>query len=154
LLWDTEKYPQWVPHCISAYELEEQNDRSVYYYASSAFPWPLQDRDLIAYSTFSQSDQDQTITIRTTATPAYPYPDKGMIRVRQLEAIWILKPLKTGKTKVTYTLFTDPGGNVPAWGVNKFMDKGPIQTIEAMRELAKQEPYINAKWEAIVDPNN
>jgi len=40
---------------------------------------------------------------------------------------------------------TDPGGNIPVFLTNLFIDKGPIQTIEKMREMLQLPEYRDAK---------
>jgi hypothetical protein len=37
-----------------------------------------------------------------------------------------------------YTFETDPGGNVPAWLVNSFADKGPFESFKKLGELLKK----------------
>lgn len=149
ILWDVEEYPEWVPNCKKAFIIEQIDTYNVYYYAASTFPWPLQNRDLVAHSVFDQDPITKEITILTEAVEGHHPAQKGLIRIEVLQAIWILTPKPDGVVTITYFLKTDPAGNIPAWMTNKFMDRGPIQTMEKLRDMAKLEKYKNVKMSII-----
>ncbi|MEM7105546.1 MAG: START domain-containing protein [Bacteroidota bacterium] len=144
-----EEYPEWVPNCKKAFIIEQIDTYNVYYYAASTFPWPLQNRDLVAHSVFDQDPITKEITILTEAVEGHHPAQKGLIRIEVLQAIWILTPKPDGVVTITYFLKTDPAGNIPAWMTNKFMDRGPIQTMEKLRDMAKLEKYKNVKMSII-----
>jgi len=39
---------------------------------------------------------------------------------------------------IVYTFEADPGGNLPAWLVNSFADKGPYESFKKLAELLKK----------------
>jgi hypothetical protein len=39
---------------------------------------------------------------------------------------------------VEYTLFADPGGSVPAWLINLFITKGPMESFKKLKEHLAQ----------------
>ncbi len=43
-----------------------------------------------------------------------PAPEDGWVRVKALRGSWAFEPVEGGKTRLTYTVFTDPAGSVPA----------------------------------------
>lgn len=153
LLWDVKVYPEWVPHCKSARSLKKISDRSIYYYAESSFPWPLQNRDMVAHSYFEQDLSTYEIRVTTDNVPdEYPI-QKGLVRVQIFKAIWVLKPLENGKVEVSYFLHTEPSGNVPNWITNRFVDKGPVETFQKMKKLIELPKYRDSSFEFIKEPS-
>jgi len=74
------------------------------------------------------------------------YPkQKGMVRVTILDARWTFTPLPGGILDAVYIAKSDPGGNIPVFLTNMFLDRGPIQTIINMREMLKLPEYRNGK---------
>ena len=120
-------------------------------YTVSDFPWPLQDRDLVTNSVVEQDPETKVVRARSVAVPeAYP-KRKGLVRITKLDAEWTLTPLPDGIIDIVYVIKTDPGGNIPVFLTNIFIDKGPIQTIEKMREMLKLPEYQDAKVDYIED---
>lgn len=120
-------------------------------YTVSDFPWPLQDRDLVTNSVVEQDPETKVVRARSVAVPeAYP-KRKGLVRITKLDAEWTLTPLPDSIIDIVYVIKTDPGGNIPVFLTNIFIDKGPIQTIEKMREMLKLPEYKDAKVDYIED---
>jgi hypothetical protein len=44
-----------------------------------------------------------------------PPPQAGFVRIPRIHGSWTIEPLETGGALVTYVLFSDPGGGIPAW---------------------------------------
>ena len=55
----------------------------------------------------------------TEANDKGPPPRDGVVRVAINRGKWTFKPAPGGKTLLNYYLYTDPGGSIPAWIVNK-----------------------------------
>ncbi|MFT3714115.1 MAG: hypothetical protein QM817_41160 [Archangium sp.] len=77
---------------------------------------------------------------RTTNELAPKKPD-GFVRMEKLWGEWLMEPTEKG-ARVTYTMFSDPAGSVPA-----FLVHGP--TLNATREsiglgLQKAQQYVEA----------
>jgi hypothetical protein len=68
---------------------------------------------------------------------------KDIVRVNQSKGHWVLTPAGRDRTKIEYTLHTDPGGNVPAWAVNLFAAEGPLETFKSMKRQLKLGKYRN-----------
>ncbi len=64
-----------------------------------------------------RDDGSCRIRFRTTNELAPPKP-AGFVRMDKLWGEWILEPVAAGGSKVTYTLFSDPAGSVPAFLVH------------------------------------
>ncbi len=146
---DVPAYVNWVYSTGSAKMTKQLSPSHMHYYSVSNFPWPLSDRDVMLDSKVQQDSLTKIVTSTSTSIPdAYPRK-KGMVRVEILLAQWVLVPKPGGKVEVTYTIKTDPGGNIPVVLTNAFIDRGPIQTFAKMREMLKQDKYKNAQLDFI-----
>ena len=107
------------------------------------------------------SDRDYTLRIeevsdwrdgkgylRTRWSPSDkgPAKKKGMVRVETNDGSWTLEPIAGGKrTRGTYLLFTDPGGSLTTWIINKANSSAIPDIFEALRKHAGDEKYAGKK---------
>ena len=54
---------------------------------------------------------------------------------------WVITPTTEHTINVEYSLFTDPGGNMPAWLINMFITKGPLESFKKLKEQIKNPLY-------------
>lgn len=125
---------QWVYGTKSARLLKQVSPAEIYYYSVINLPWPLNDRDFIAHLTVTQDPRTYVVSVVGPTIPDYMPPKSGIVRVPSGEGRWILTPLAGGKVAIDYTLRTDPGGALPAWLVNLFVTKGPLETFTALQQ--------------------
>lgn len=148
---DVATYNDWVYSSKEAKVLESISESEVIYYTESEAPWPFQNRDVVLHSKVTQDPETKVVTIHSQTIEDY-YPEKeGIVRVPRLIATWILTPMPNGDVDALYYVSTDPGGNVPAWLINMFIDKGPIESFNGLRKRALQEPYKSAQLAYIID---
>lgn len=151
---DVSRNTDWVYAAKEAKILKIIAPNHMLEYSVSDFPWPLNDRDLVTDSVVEQDPETKVVRARSVAVPeSYPQ-QKGLVRITQLDAEWILTPLPDGIIDIIYVIKTDPGGNIPVFLTNMFIDKGPIQTIEKMRQMLKLPEYRNAKVDYLEDLND
>jgi len=144
LLNDVPANTDWVYSSKAAKITERIAPSDMYYYSVSDFPWPLQDRDLIVHSVIRQ-DIDSKVVTSTSYSTEEKYPlQKGLVRVTVFDSQWIFTPLPDGKVDVEYTVKTDPGGNIPIFLTNMFIDRGPVATIKKMRDMLQVPKYRDA----------
>lgn len=73
----------------------------------------------------------------TIATDKGPAPQDGIVRVKVNDGYWELQPVANGtKTYATYYLYTDPGGSVPKWIVNKGNATAVPEVFNAIKKIA------------------
>jgi hypothetical protein len=65
-----------------------------------------------------QRDGDSCRIRFETTTDLAPKPVDGYVRIDKMHGGWDFEPKTQNKTKVTYTIYADPGGSVPAFLVN------------------------------------
>jgi hypothetical protein len=71
------------------------------------------------------------VAFETQDDEGRPPPD-GFVRIKKIRGRWTLIPNADGKVAITYEVFSDPGGNLPA-----FLVRGPQKSaaIEFMKTI-------------------
>ena len=115
VLQDLSSFKDWDPNFKELKILERKKDTEcVYYYAVKA-PWPLQDRDFVAYSKITIDEKNRALRMNdreTTHPLAPPHPDR--VRMPLMRINWYFKPVSKGKrTLLELTVRSDPGGSLP-----------------------------------------
>jgi hypothetical protein len=103
------------------------------------------------------SDRDYTLRIQQKSWPvenglAYlnrwepanedgPAEKPGVFRVKVCEGSWLLEPAGDGKTRATYSVFTDSGIVGPAFIANTVSTTGISKLFAAVRKQAKDPKY-------------
>jgi hypothetical protein len=120
------------------------------------FPWPIWDRfvhvriDAIRnygknpceYFVYWRKDETYSCTVaelKKTYQGAMPDPVVPLAN----EGYWHLIPRQEGrKTLAHYYVFTDPGGRIPNWMINLFVDDAVLKLFRAVRERVRSSlPY-------------
>ncbi len=136
LLLDTKNYPAWVYRCRECKTLKLINDWEQYDYELTDVLWPFDDRDVITDTKISQDSFTKTVTINSIGAPDYMPDVDGTVRIRQFHSVYKLSKLESGKIKVDYTLYGNPGGHIPAWLINASIVIGPYNsTLEMNKRL-------------------
>lgn len=136
VLQDIPKQTEWVYATKRAYLVKKVSDDELYYYAETAIPWPMTNRDA-AIKLESKKDNDKhTLVVTQTAVPGLVEKKKDIVRVASLDGRYeVTKSDKNDQElHVIYYLNIDPAGDMPPWIVNLFSTKGPYETFKALRE--------------------
>jgi hypothetical protein len=70
------------------------------------------------------------------ANDVAPAPEPGWVRVTQVRGSWRAEPLEGGTTKLTYVIFTDPAGAIPAFFVEGARRKLGVTWVKRVIERA------------------
>jgi hypothetical protein len=62
-----------------------------------------------------------------------PEKDK-LVRVPMSKAVWNISTGSDKTMHLQYILQVDPGGSIPAWILNIFATKGPLETFKNLKE--------------------
>ncbi|MGL6315704.1 hypothetical protein [Vibrio sp. WXL103] len=73
--------------------------------------------------------------------PDFIAREKGKVRIEQINSTWTFTPVSKSQTDVTYQVFTEPGGRLPAWLVNTVAVSQPYKTFLGLREMAQNPIY-------------
>ncbi len=126
----------WIHECKMQKLLKTEGDQS-WTYTQFNTPWPVTPRDSILHVT-SVHGADGSLTRNLEELPTYQPPEKGFVRVAQVQGFWKLVPKGADSTEVTYQVHTEPGGSVPSFVANKFVVDAPFNTLKALRAKAEQ----------------
>jgi len=76
----------------------------------------MSDRDYVVHSRLVQPASSGRCEVQFWAEtdPTRP-PVKDAVRMKGLRGHWLVRPATDGKLSVTYEIFSDPGGNIPAF---------------------------------------
>ncbi len=82
---------------------------------------------------------DGTITITGRRIPALPYVRAaGATEIVRLESTWQIRPNASGGTDFSFTIFSDPGGSVPAFLVGSYQRSNALLTVRHALHDAKK----------------
>lgn len=145
-LLDINTSKQWVYNTKSVVLLKQVSPGDLYYYSEVNVPWPVNNRDFIAHLKLSQNTETKVMTLDAENVPGYMPAKPNVVRIQQSVGKWVATPAGANNVKVEYTLFADPGGNVPAWLINMFITKGPLESFKKLRELLNNQAYNNPRF--------
>lgn len=138
-VWNVRAFPKFVPNLKRLDVLREAENESVVY---QRIVMPL------------VADRDYTLKLRRTVDEAAqvyqmlfdsdteegPAPTAPMVRARDIHGSWTLEPLDGGTaTRVTYHMYSDPGGDIPSFIVNWAQRVAPRDLLVAMTARASSQ---------------
>ena len=133
---DADSYKVWVYKCESSKLVEKVSDSELYYQVETDFPFPMSDRDLVAY-TKQEFDEHGVFYSNTIATPNKQPKEKGVVRINLFESHWKVIPQNDGSVYIDYNSKVDPAGNIPQWIVNLGLTVGPVKSMERFTEFVE-----------------
>jgi len=136
---DYPHYVQTMPYTDEAKVLSTEGDGKVIYFYSLINP-PLVDRRDYVIKISDDSDWKDGAGFLKVSWTISNNPDqperKDVVRVKINDGYWILEPRENGtKTYATYYLYTDPGGSVPKWIVNKGNNTAVPNVFRSIRKV-------------------
>lgn len=129
---DINNFPSWVFQCDSAKFLPKLGPNIAYLYINGI--WPVSDRDAVLRNTLKQDPATLAITIHTVATPRLMPAVEGVVRMPALDNYFVLTPITSTETRITFTTYADPGGLIPAWLANFVAVSAPYDTLRDMKK--------------------
>ena len=142
---DTAEYPKFMPYVVESRTLTKTADGRVGYQRIS--PPMIGDRD---YTVRVKCESGPCTTGGTTycnrweaANDLGPAEIKGVTRVKITKGSWLLEPIPGGKTRATYTIFSDSGGGIPTFLLNTANKTAIPKLFEAVRKQSALEKYQN-----------
>lgn len=153
LLYDFEKYPEWVYKCGKSGTLKTISEKELIHYQTVIAPWPIDNRDFIVNIKIEQNEKTKVITIKSYAIGNYIPLVPNYVRIMKFNASWVLSPQKDGSVEIVYQLLIDPSGYIPAWAVNMAVVDGPFETMNNIKERVFRKEYQKAKISFINEPD-
>ena len=148
VLQDIDALPEWGYSIKIARLLQRTGDTIQIYYAEATVPFPFSNRDGIYLNTFRWNSKTGQLKVNIDLLPEYlPAKDK-LVRVKG-KGGWLVKDLGSGKLELTFWMEVDPGGEIPAWLVNTFIEDTPYVTMVNVRDMMKKAGYKGKKYNFI-----
>ncbi|MCB0807122.1 MAG: START domain-containing protein [Bacteroidales bacterium] len=138
---DIKNYPEWVSDVESARLLSREGDTAQTYYSVIGVPFPFEDRDVVYYNTFQFDENFNSLVITIEAVNDVMNEQDDYVRMSFGKGKWTAKKTDEGHSSVSLQMLADPGGNIPAWLVNKFIVDSPFNTLSNLKEFGKKEQY-------------
>ncbi len=137
---DVDTYTDWVYATRTAKMIRKVNENEFIYYAEVGTPWPATNRDYFADLKITINAANHSMCILTNGLKDYQPEKKDMVRVPMSKASWTVTTQSNKTIHLQYILQIDPGGAVPAWILNNFATKAPIETFT---NLKKKMEFLN-----------
>jgi hypothetical protein len=126
----------WVVNCKGV-KLLESEDNDQYYYIETSLPWPLENRDMVYHFHYIEINSGQ-VRVIVTGVPDYIQPIGGIVRMAKTNGYWLLTSTDISKTVITYQMHVEPGGLIPAWLANPFIENVPFSTFKELRNIVEK----------------
>jgi ribosome-associated toxin RatA of RatAB toxin-antitoxin module len=140
IIGDVQHYTEFMPYVLDTKVFGETADS---HYEYQRIDPPFVDiRDYCVKVTLMRDDQTKVYQRKwTEANDKAPPKKDDVVRVEINKGSWTLEPVGTNKTHITYYLYTDPGGNIPAWMANKANKTSLPDLLNAVKNRS-----VNPKW--------
>jgi uncharacterized protein YndB with AHSA1/START domain len=140
VLTDVERYAEFMPYVRESRVLSRVNDLDLVTYARIAPPLVSQ-RDYALHVRITRGSplNGGVSKLEWTSVPDAQAEIEGVVRVKLNQGAWIIEPMNGGKrTRLTYTVLTDPGGLLPPFVINLTSTVSVPELFEAVRKRAKK----------------
>ena len=128
----------WVYHNKTAYMVKQVNPYEFYYYTEASLPWPMSNRDAVVHLKMDRDSLNRFLKIISVSVPDYLSEKSGIVRVTKSTISWNVTMPTANTINITYIFEAEPGGSIPAWVANAFVDKGPYETFKKLGEILKR----------------
>jgi hypothetical protein len=128
----------WVYHNKISYIVKQVNPYEFFYYTEASLPWPMSNRDAVVHLKIDRDSLNRFLKITSNSVPDYISEKSGKVRVTSSTIRWDVTMPTTKTINISYIFEAEPGGSIPAWVANAFVDKGPYETFKKLGEILKQ----------------
>jgi hypothetical protein len=138
ILSNVSHHKDWVYNNKTAYIIKSVSANEYYYYSESSIPWPMSNRDALVHVKINKDSLNRSLSINEVSEPNYIPEKSGIVRVPSSTVNWYVTMPTNNTVNIIYTFDAEPGGSVPAWIVNMFVDKAPYESFKKLSEILKQ----------------
>lgn len=136
VLSDTEAFPEFMPYVEQARILDSGPGWRIVYQLVD--PPLVSPRDYtIRVTTSHDENSGQYVRRWTIANHHGPHEQEDVVRVKTNQGRWILEPVSDQRTRVTYYLYTNPGGSIPGWVANQANSNSVPKLLRAVANRAR-----------------
>ncbi len=128
---------EWTPDLIKKTTLADHGAPKAITYSLTDMPWPLYDRVLILENELFLDKERKLLFVVSKTVPfdasKIPTSEKTIEAFVGYSNMGF-RPISKNKTFVEFTAWVDPKGSIPAWVINFFQKKWPINFFKALEE--------------------
>jgi uncharacterized membrane protein len=135
VLEDVEKYPEFMPYMVEVKVLERPAPDVATVYQCIAPP-VVEKRDSVVEVTRHVDERMGIYRTEWHSVDKGPAPRHDIVRVSGVRGQWLLERIGNRHTRLTYTMFTEPGGSVPGWIVNRANKRSAPKLLLAVTKRA------------------
>lgn len=144
---DAEGLPEWAYNVKNARSLKMMGDSLQFYYSEVSIPFPFTNRDGIYRNHYTWKADSSLLIVDIDILPDYMEEKEGLIRIPYGKGFWRVKVLGDNRLDITFQMVVDPGGSVPSWLANIFVEETPTYTLKKLREIIVKEKYQKQKFD-------
>jgi hypothetical protein len=133
ILLDVNNYTNWVYATRSASIVRKLSENEIIYYAEVGTPWPATNRDYYADLKITFNPANHSMNVVSAGLKDFQTEKKDLVRVPMSRGYWMVTTQSDKKIHLQYILQIDPGGSIPAWILNSFVTKAPIETFSKLK---------------------
>ena len=134
---DIKNYTTLYPDCMNPKILKQEGKHNFIHYSQTKGPLTIKDRDCIMEQKTVIDKEGKHAIINLKPLPGYIPENKDLVRVRDGGGFWEIEENKSN-VKVIYQFHGEPGGDIPAWLANSFVETQPYQTLLNLRNRLKK----------------
>jgi hypothetical protein len=134
---DVNNHKNWIYNTKDAHMIKRVSNNEYYYYTETTLPWPMQNRDAVVHIKFQRDINNRNLNIIAYGEPGYMPAVSGKVRVPRSANSWQVTAIEPNKLQIVYIFEAEPGGHIPPWLVNSFVNKGPYESFSKLAELLK-----------------
>lgn len=142
---DFENYPKFMPYTVECRLIKHEGDAVIGYQRLS--PKICEDRDYTLRVSKKSWPGAKGLTYLSqwqTANELGPPEQKGVVRLKVCNGMWLLEPDGPAKTRATYSIYSETGGFIPALIANHASLTGIKKLYAAIRKQVKDPKYAAA----------
>lgn len=150
VLLDIPASDEWVYSTKFCHVQKMLSPNELIYHSEIDVPWPVSNRDFVVRIKLEQDSATKTLTVSGENLPQYLNEQEGVVRIMHTVSHWSATP-RENFVDIVFTLHVDPGGLIPAWLINLFATRGPLETFRNLRNQVKKPEYKDARFAFILE---
>ncbi len=133
ILLDIPGYTKWAYATKKSVLIKDLGPDKLIYYSEVEVPWPATNRFYYAQLELKRNTADHSMFLVSANLPDYMPIPKDLVKVPYSRGEWKITTISKKTIHIDYLLQLNPGGSLPAWVLNLFSTKGPMETFENVK---------------------
>ena len=135
ILLDVHKYTEWAYATRKSELIKELAPGKLIYYSEIDVPWPATDRYIYARFELKKDPSGKSLEVVSSSIDDEGPAPRDLLKIAYSRGYWKVTQISKKLIHVDYILELDPGGSLPAWILNLFSTKGPLETFENIKKM-------------------